>query len=300
MKFILAGKFPILLTLSLISAAYLPYIFEVFAIHNDYTLWGYDNQSGCCHPESIHLIYIGRLLGSVLLNLHVMFFVDVSDVAWARLVAGVIMFLIAMLLTRHMVRDAGMPYRVSIFLGSWIVLLPASVAYILWMMNFIPGPLTALLSILLYPLIRHRPEDRPTRWHLGKRQILGYMLLFGLFFVYPPNTMLYLAVPFSAALFSTREKWAQRRFDFIQQFVMAGLFSILYTLLVKLVQTHWFSHLSVFQNHWVGAQYKFEFSINPLDFWPRFEKFLELLFSLWGTVEFSIIGPWIVGCIILV
>ncbi|MBF0589041.1 MAG: hypothetical protein HQL53_07940 [Magnetococcales bacterium] len=296
-RFAFGRKSAALLTLLIAVAAYIPFILQDFAFHNDYAVWTYDNRSGCCYPETVLLVYIGRFLNALLLNVQLMMIGDIADMALARLMALMTMIVVMVLLTKRMIKDAEMPPFVAFFLGSWLILLPTSVAYVLWVTHYGPGPLILLFSIILYSLI-NRPANNSSLWRMDALHVLGYLFVLFLFFIYPPNAAFFLVIPFAAALFSSQALWEKKRFCFARQLILVGALQVIYATLTKISQSYWFSCLDYFRGLWVFEQYESVFSFSHAEVWQRFVKLFEFIIQLWGLADYTIIG-WAV-CLIIV
>src|ERR1039457_1968009 len=200
------SNLPIVVISALFILIFAPSLFQDFGIFNDYWIWSYNHHQCCIYfPETSHLFWIGRPLGALLLNLHFLWFDKARDLSVGRAVS--LLFLMGTLgiAATLFQRSLNVGRHTAWALSTLVFLLPASLLYVLWLTNFVPGTLNVFLATLAYFLV-----DRSYSAHrVSKRRLLaafGYSLLLLSFYIYPPTSYFFLVFTAARVVFSAGEE----------------------------------------------------------------------------------------------
>lgn len=139
------------ITLALINAAAL---FWPYGFHNDYRV--FEHPDWFFHPETPHLLAIGRPLGALLLELQTLSITGMNGLIAYRVLSIVMVAAFAALLFGHirekfLVRDSE-----ALAFSFAVVLLPSMQINILWVANSVPGIVSVLFAFASYRLFSDR------------------------------------------------------------------------------------------------------------------------------------------------
>ena len=272
---------------------YLPAFVFDFAVHNDYMIWSYDNHKCCLgFPETTHLLSVGRPIGAVLLNLHFATFTDIKSLAIGRGISLLTIMGAYYVFCLILIKNYKFSPLFSVAAGFLIFLLPSAILYVVWLTNFVPGSVTALLSVAAYYLIsrpreKSRANSKSWRWYCLSPSF-GYFVLFISFLVYPPVGIFCLIFPFICAAFMSSERWVGERREIVIQVAIVVCLLILYFVVTKFVLTPLLARYSEAVRDYVlpTSNYEFSFSTNPLDKLHLVNEFLAITFNLWTSNYF--------------
>jgi hypothetical protein len=193
----------------------------LFGIHNDYSAWSWPFN------ETKFLFAIGRPVQAILLNLQFWPLHTVADFSWARM-ASALFAAAGFLLTQHVLRTTS-NWRIAILASFLIWTLPPSLLYVLWLTNFVPGTLTAILATFSYYIVNYSFK---AGGRLTSRCIRasGYTLLFVCFCSYPPTAYFFLVFTAWRALFWTDKRVMQR---IMGELVGVAILSVAYFVFLK-------------------------------------------------------------------
>ena len=232
--------FPVLCFVLLV--VFFPVFFLDFGVHNDYSVAAYDNHT-CCksYPETEHLVWIGRPLGAVLLNLHFFFLShDFNQFKFARLASFVVFLVLFWGVSRQFSREAA-DVTLSTLTAFSILLLPASILYVFWLTNLVPGTFNLLLATLAFSLVARSHSA------YGRQKML--FLLFGsccvaaTFLIYPPTAYFFLVFPAWRALMTDKLALPEWRRRTAVEFGVVAAITGGYGMAIKLMNTTGFVHL---------------------------------------------------------
>jgi MFS family permease len=163
---------------------FLPVLTSEYGAHNDYSRFNYDGF--CCFPETRFLFEIGRPLGAILLNLQFAFFDSIADFSVGRAFSLAMLAGVFLLTWKRLSVEAP---SAAPWVAMLLCLLPASLVYVFWLANLVPGTLTVLLATVSALLV-----EKSYSAELGKRRLRwsGYGILGVCFLIYPPNAFHFL------------------------------------------------------------------------------------------------------------
>jgi hypothetical protein len=223
----------IALLVGLLFAGLFTGIFLDYGVHNDYSVFTYNNHRCCLHyPESQHLFWIGRPLGALLLNINLLFVSSIAGFKWLRLFSFGLTVLLFLAIHYQFKRETPGLARESLLTAFAIAILPAPILYVFWITNAVPGLLTAILATLAYIRVYDGYLTGDAR--LAKR---GYALLFVTFLIYPATSYFFLLFTCWRVLTNAKileRKWFMRT---AFEFVMMGMMSGVYFIFLKLTNT---------------------------------------------------------------
>lgn len=193
-----AGLFILILV-----APFLPVLTSVYGAHNDYSRFFYDGI--CCFPETRFLFEIGRPLGAILLNLQFAFFNSIADFSIGRAFSLAVLVVTFLLTWKRLSIEAP---RAAPWIALLLCLLPASLIYVFWLANLVPGTLTLLLATVAAMLVQksYSAGERGQRWRWS-----GYAILVACFLIYPANAYHFLTFTAWRAAAGTDREEAWRR-----------------------------------------------------------------------------------------
>ncbi|MBF0120894.1 MAG: hypothetical protein HQK79_18860 [Desulfobacterales bacterium] len=269
---------------SLIFLIYLPAFILDFGIHNDYMIWSYENQkfSILGFPESSHLIYIGRPLGALLLNLHFIIFSGIKSLIIGRFIGYLTLILSFFLFCRIIITHYQSPPLRSLLIGLGIFTLPSVILYVIWLCNYIPGIFTILLSIIAYYLVN--------KGYIGKKIsiyliVSGYFLFFLSLLIYPPVSLFFLTFPFFVTLFSDTKMWIENRRKIFHQTIIPLILLGFYFFAAKYIITPLIKKILPEVNNYKIPTTNYEFTVG-INFKEKYEVIKELFsttFNLWSS-----------------
>lgn len=154
LEYIYSGLLPIFGLL-----VYLYYISFQFGIHNDYRaldrLINIDDIKSFYdifyHVESVHLLVIGRPLNAILFNLQQMTITSIDSFRLWRIFSALTL-VSALVIFYDANKRIGL-CKLRNRLVFLILFMPASIVYIFWVTNFVPGSLTVCISATAYWLM---------------------------------------------------------------------------------------------------------------------------------------------------
>ncbi len=163
-----------------------------FVIHNDWVLL-YPTSQSLLHPENSHLVWIGRPVGALLLNIQYYVVDSVLGLRLFRLISILIYFISLYVVLINLKKSKIRIGQTTLIL---YICLPSNLLYFVWSSNFVPGMLTQIILLLCFVLYI-------------KIKSLRLIIFIGLaitYLVYPPNTMLWLTYLFTLYHFVKNQK----------------------------------------------------------------------------------------------
>lgn len=273
-------------------AIYFPAFVHDFGIHNDYLTWSYNNRKCCLgFPESYHLLYVGRPIGALLLNVHLAAFTNIPDLKYGRLFGFFTLitayWLYCILLTRRYKLNA----ELSLISGLLIFTLPSAILYVTWITNYIPGIFNVLLVTVAYALVSS-PTTQCYKYGFYL-PLIGYVLFFVSFWIYPPTSLFFFIFPFAAALFIDKNKWVVLRRRIIWTTTIGIVLFILYYMLVKFVSVPVLEILvSAIRNYTPPSSY--EISLTTENLTEKLFLFKKLMITIFNIGFANYINFWVV------
>jgi hypothetical protein len=178
---------------------YSPIFFYKFGYHNDYLIWDY-NVRACClgHPETEHLIGVGRPILAVLFNIHQMFISDMQSLQFMHVVAVLSIGLIAALFFLHIQNILYINRFNAALLSVLTFTLPSMAINSFWVANFASEILPLFIVLFAHYLMSKQ----------NKNSILNSVFIFSLLFIslliYPPATLFFVTLTFIKFLFGDK------------------------------------------------------------------------------------------------
>src|ERR1035438_306816 len=163
-------------------------LFLSYGVHNDYSTLTYPHNRCCLqYPETEHLFRIGRPIGGVLLNAHLLPFTSIQSFAWGRFGSFLVLAATILISAQIFVRYIGVPPTHALLANTLLFLLPSASLFVIWLTNFVPGTLNIALATVSYFLVARSYEGG-----MRRSAVAGYCLLFLTFFIYPPSAYWFL------------------------------------------------------------------------------------------------------------
>lgn len=274
------GFLSIALSCCLLYMAFFNGIFLDYAVHNDYSVFSYENRVCCTgHPESQHLFWVGRPIGAILLNIQFAFIDQIGDFRWLRLAAFGLLLLLLVLVYNQFHREAeGRSYE-ALLASLGMALLPSSILYMFWVASTVPGLVNLILVSIAYRTIYWGYTS--DRYRLIKIAS-GYFSLGMSFFIYPPTSYGFLVFTCWRALMTNKlsnRLWAVRSYC---EVAVVGIMSGMYVLALKLISTPWFiSHLFKHVDEKPSGPYSTTLTLDLQERLETAQVFIKRSFELW-------------------
>ena len=219
----------ILALAGLLLVIFLGPLFLDYGVHNDYSALAYPHNRCCMqYPETGHLFNIGRPIGGVLLNAHLLPFTTIGSFAWGRFFSFLVLAATILISAQIFVKYIGVSPIHALLVNTLVLLLPSALLFVIWLTNFVPGILNIALATVSYYLVARSYEGGP-RWSA----VAGYCLLFVTFFIYPPSSYWFLFFTSAKVLFSKDADWVRRRREVAGEVVGCIALSVVYFFVVK-------------------------------------------------------------------
>lgn len=210
----------------LLIIPFVPTFFMDFGIHNDYHI----NTHGILsYPETFHLFRIGRPLGALLLNLQFMCFRTIHHLAYGRLLAALfqlpVLWSIYFTVRQHIQASTS----TILAIAALILLLPQSLIGVLWLTNFVPISISLFLVCAGYFLLDSKTLPLPST-----RFVIGWVIIFLTFFIYPPTSYFFLFFTATKVLFTSPNRWSQTRTEVWRDISFCAIISFAYFLTISI------------------------------------------------------------------
>lgn len=286
-----SNSFSILIVILSVLVIFSPVYFGNFAFHNDYRIWEYDHADFWFgYPESKHLLGIGRPLGMVLLNLHLLPLHTMQGVWLAQIFNILVIAAFAASFYYYLRIFISIKQFFAIILAILVVILPAMTINAVWITNLVPCLIPLFIALAAQYLMF---KDKP-KYTL----IIGVLLLSMM--IYPPATLFFSTLTFIKFIFGPLDsKYADIKKIVIELFLIIAV-SVFYFVFIKLLKVF------LLNTNFAGvdwselyrsingsfAQYKLTMNSNFVEKLQQFKSLLIFVFSAWSPL---LTWPLVVG-----
>lgn len=253
-----------------------------FVIHNDWVLL-YPASQSLLHPESSHLVWIGRPVGALLLNIQYYIVDSVLGLRVFRLLSILIYFISLYVVLIYLKK---FKIRIGQMTLIFYLCLPSNLLYLVWSSNFIPGMMTQIILLLCFVIYIK----------IKSLKLVIFMGLLITYLAYPPNTMLWLTYLFALYHFEKNQKIL---IDILKSFIFIILIQVsLSTIYQNLLDNSWFNFLG-------SAPENSSYSLSPnFEFQTLMNNFIQLYLDqsqLWflGQKEIGVFSTIIISLILI-
>lgn len=246
---------------------YSPIYFGHFAFHNDYRIWEYDHSNlGFGYPESEHLFRIGRPLGMIFLNLHLMPIQTMRGVWLSQLLNVSFIGFFAVCCFYFFQNNLRMSRISAMILSFLLIALPSMIINSFWITNLVPCIIPLFLVLAAQSFMQ---ESRLSYIKAGS-------LLFISFLIYPPATMFFTTLTFSKFLFGTFDHKQMTTKKLLNEIFLVVFMSVFYFLFIKILKA------MLLQTHFAGVDWREVYRAQDLSF-AHYK--LKLDFNFFGKIS---------------
>lgn len=259
---------------------YSPIYFGHFAFHNDYRIWEYDHSNFWFgYPESAHLFRIGRPLGMILLNLHLMPIETMRGIwisQWLNVAAIGFFAVCCFYFFQNHLRMSRLS---AMLLSFFLISLPAMTINSFWITNLVPCVIP-----LFFVLAAQNFMQKPKISYIKAGSLLFITLL-----IYPPATMFFTTLTFCKFLFGELDLQQNNTKKILNEICLVIFLSIFYFIFIKLLKslllvTHFagvdWSQVYRAQNP-SFSHYKLKLDFNICSKILQIKDYLTFVFSGW-------------------
>lgn len=183
----------------LMSISCLFIIVHKYVYHNDLGFWCNDNSPFAAHAESGHLIFFGRPLGAMLLNLQTILIRNSHTIYMINIVRviSIILFLgLACLVDYTLIKYTILNKQKRFLLITIMFIHPSWFISLIWASNLLPGIGSYILGLLAALSLQPFSLNSEVFSILNKKRILlASLLLVSSFYIYPAGALAFFWLP---------------------------------------------------------------------------------------------------------